>query len=69
MTGFELIAGIIGIFFIVGIAVGVLLVVALPQLRRRRSGVRYLKGGDWQEPPSLGRDDDDKPPRWPGPRA
>jgi hypothetical protein len=71
MSGFELVAGVIGIFFVVGIAVGVLVVIALPQLRpgrRRRyvnDGRRYMNRGGWQEPPA-GRDDDGKPPRWPG---
>jgi hypothetical protein len=72
MSGFELVAGVIGIFFVVGIAVGVLVVIALPQLRRGRRGRRYMNdsrrymsGGGWQEPPAR-RDDDERPPRWPG---
>lgn len=64
MTGFEFVAAIIGIFFAVGIAVGVLLVVALPQFRRSRQVRRYMNAGDWREPPAL--DEDEKPPRWPG---
>jgi hypothetical protein len=66
MSGFELVAGVIGIFFAVGIAVGVLLVIALPQFRRHRNArkYKYMDGGDWQEPPALG--EDDKPPPWPG---
>jgi hypothetical protein len=35
MSGFELIVGVIGAFFIVGFAIGVLLVIALPAFRRR----------------------------------
>jgi hypothetical protein len=67
MSGFELVAGVIGIFFAVGIAVGVLVVIALPQLRRSRRGRRYMNGGGWQEPPRPPAPrDDDKPPRWPG---
>ena len=73
MTGFELVASVIGIFFIVGIAVGVLLVIALPSLRfiwramlrRLRYGRRYMDGGDWRELPPP-RDGGEKPPRWPG---
>jgi hypothetical protein len=69
MSGFELVAGVIGIFFTVGIVVGVLIVIALPPIRHylrvRRN--RYMKGGGWQEPPAL--DDDSDPPRWPGRRG
>ena len=69
MKGFEIIAIVIAVFFVIGIAVGMLLVVALPllksMLRQRREERRYMDGGDWRElPPS--REDDDKPPRWPG---
>ncbi len=64
MSGFALVAGVIGIFFAVGIAVGVLIVIALPQLRRRRYRQRYMDGGSWQEPPAI--DEDEGPPRWPG---
>jgi hypothetical protein len=68
MSGFELVAGVIGTFFVAGIAVGVLGVIALPQLRRIWRGWRgrgYMNGGGWQKPPA-GRDGDGKPPRWPG---
>ncbi len=60
MTGFELVAGVIGIFFVAGIVMGVLVVSVLPRWR----GHRYMNGGDWHELPS--RDDDERPPRWPG---
>jgi uncharacterized membrane protein YciS (DUF1049 family) len=68
MSAFEIIALIIGIFFIVGIIVGILLVVAIPVLRsvlweRRRH--RALKHGNrWKVPPR--NDEDTRPPRWPG---
>jgi len=68
MSGFELIAGVIAIFFVAGIAVGVLLVIALPQLRqvwRSWRGIRYMNRAGWQEPPAP-RHDDAKRPRWPG---
>ena len=61
MTGFELVAGVIGIFFVAGIAMGVLIVTVLPMWRGRR----YMRGGDWQEPLSSHRDDRTRP-RWPG---
>jgi hypothetical protein len=66
MKGFEIIAIVIGVFFAIGIAVGMLLVIALPLLRsmlwnRRR---RYIDRGNWWKLPP--RDDDRRPPRWPG---
>ena len=60
MTGFELVAGVVGVFFVAGIVMGALIVMVLP----RRRGRRYMKGGDWYELPL--RDDDERPPRWPG---
>jgi hypothetical protein len=69
VSGFELVAIVIGVFFVVGIAVGMLLVVALPVLqspRRFRSDDRsYTVDGYWREPRPL-RPDGEKPPRWPG---
>lgn len=50
MTGFNLAAGLLGIFFAAGIAVGLLAVIAAPWLGRRPPAPR----------------DDDKPPRWRG---
>jgi hypothetical protein len=67
MSGFELVAIIIGIFFAIGIAVGVLIVIALPPIRHYFRARRYMSGGDWQEPSAL--DDDGDPPRWPGRRG
>jgi uncharacterized membrane protein YciS (DUF1049 family) len=68
MRGFELIAIVIGVFFAIGIAVGMLLVIALPllrsALRTRRNRRRYKNGGDWWK---LSPDDAvRRPPRWPG---
>jgi hypothetical protein len=64
MSGFELVAGVIGIFFVVGIAVGVIAVIALSSLKhhhRRPPGDDWRAGGrrpdqaddgvGWQEPP------------------
>jgi hypothetical protein len=36
MNGFELVASVIGAFFVIGFAVGALLVIVLPASRRRR---------------------------------
>lgn len=64
MSGIELVASIVGIFFAVGVVVGVLAVIALPRIRYYRRGNRYMNGGGWQEPAATG--DDEEPPRWPG---
>jgi hypothetical protein len=70
MRGFEIIAIVIGVFFAIGIAVGMLLVIALPLLRgmfrSRRNRRRYMDGGGnwWKQSPR--NDDDRRPPRWPG---
>jgi hypothetical protein len=45
MSGFELVTGVIAAFFIIGIGVGVLLVIALPMLRRRRRA----SGAVWRD--------------------
>jgi hypothetical protein len=68
VRGFEIIAIVVGVFFAIGIAVGMLLVIALPMLRgilrNRRNRRRYIDGGNWWKlPPD---DDDRRPPRWPG---
>ena len=81
MRGFELVASVIAAFFVIGIGVGVLLVVALPALHRRR-GTRRIGREDYFPPYGLppgyghngdpgwqepsGPDDGDTPPRWPG---
>jgi hypothetical protein len=54
MRGFEIIAIVIGVFFVIGIAVGTQLVVMLPLpqavFRNRRR--RYMEGGgNWREEP------------------
>ena len=68
MRGFEVIAIVIGVFFVIGIAVGVQLVITLPLLqsafRTRRNRRRYKNGGDWWK---LSPDDAvRRPPSWPG---
>jgi hypothetical protein len=70
MRGFEIIAIVIGVFFVIGIAVGMLLVIALPllraMLRNRRNRRRYMDGGGnwWKQSPR--NYDERRPPRWPG---
>jgi MFS superfamily sulfate permease-like transporter len=68
MRGFEIVAIVIAVFFVIGIAVGMLLVIALPLLRsvrlNRRNRRRYKNGDNWWKPAS--DDDDRRPPRWPG---
>jgi MFS superfamily sulfate permease-like transporter len=67
MRGFEIVAIVIGVFFVIGIAVGVLLVIALPLLRaarlNRRDRRRYKNEANWRK---LLPDGDRRPPRWPG---
>ena len=67
MRGFEIIAIVIGVFFVIGIAVGMLLVITLPLLqavlRSRRNRRRYKNGGDWWK---MSTNDGRRPPRWPG---
>jgi hypothetical protein len=85
VRGFEVVAGVIAAFFLIGIGVGVLLVIALPALRRRRD----IRDIDWDAdrrrhglPPGYGDgegpgwqeppspdDDQGRPPRWPGHRG
>jgi len=64
VTRFELVASVIVIFFVVGIALGVLVITAIPG-GRRHNGRGYADGGDWPEPPRS-TDYQRKPPRWPG---
>jgi hypothetical protein len=62
VSGFELVAGVIAIFFGLGILLGILAVIALG-----RGGGRGGPGSEdppgWEEPPGP---DDDTQPRWPG---
>jgi hypothetical protein len=57
----EVVAAVIIIFFGLGIAMGVLIVVALPH----RRGSKYLHDCKRDEPPTP-PEDDDKAPWWPG---
>jgi hypothetical protein len=67
MRGFDTIAIVIGVFFAVGIAVGMLLVIALPLLRsmhwERRN--RRINSGNWWKLPPPGADGERRHPRWP----
>ena len=67
MRGFEIVAIVIAVFFVIGIAVGMLLVIALPLLRsvrlNRRDRRRYKNEANWRK---LLPDGDRRPPRWPG---
>jgi hypothetical protein len=62
VSGFELVAVVIGIFFTTGLAAGALLVIAVGTLRRREDG-RYLENQDWQALPPP-PPEDEKPPWW-----
>lgn len=62
MTAFEVGAVIVGISLAVGIAVGVLIVIALPQIRYYRNARRHLYRTRREEVPQ--REDDERPPWW-----
>jgi MFS superfamily sulfate permease-like transporter len=68
MSGFEIVAIVVGVFFAMGIAVGMLLVIVFPLLRvmlfERLNRRRYVNGGNWSKLPR--REDGSGPARWPG---
>ncbi len=64
MTSLEIGAGIAMVFLAIGITVGVLIVIVLPQLRYYRHARRYLDDRRREELPPY--DDGERPPRWPG---
>jgi hypothetical protein len=84
VRGFEVVASVIAAFFAIGIGVGVLLVIALPALGRRRGARAIGREDNYRHPYGLppgygdddgpgwqeppGPDDDDSPPPWPGRR-
>jgi hypothetical protein len=66
VTRFEGVALIISIFFVVGIGVGFLAVMALPALVRFLTAVRHrdrLDSNGWDSP-DIGSDDRDDRPWW-----
>jgi hypothetical protein len=81
VRGFEVVAGVIAAFFFIGIGFGVLLMIALPALRRRRDARGIGWDGDYRrrygQPPGGGEndgpgcqgppapDDEGRPPPWP----
>jgi hypothetical protein len=64
MTAFEVGAAIVAVSLAIGIVVGVLIVIALPQIRYYRRARRYLDHGGWEELPPP--EDNGNPPHWPG---
>jgi hypothetical protein len=64
MTSLEIGAAIAAIFLGIGIVVGVLIVIVLPQLRHYHHARRYLDDRMREELPS--HDGGAWPPRWPG---
>ena len=81
MTGFGFVVGVIAAFFILGIGVGVIAVIAMSALKRAQGrpggrprrpgrlgasvGPRSVGGGPGWEEPP-GPDETDDGPRWPG---
>ena len=57
MNGFELVAGVIAAFFVIGIGFGALLVIALPALRRRRGAPSAVWDGEYRRWCGLPADD------------
>jgi len=72
VSGFGLVAGVIGAFFAFGIMTGIFALIALAAVRDgRRRAARPLAWKDrpgWEEPPSPD-DGDEGPPHWPGQRG
>jgi len=77
VTGFGVVAGVVALFFALGIVTGVLAVMALSAMRGHRAyGERRRNFGDddlgrtidWSRPANPGQDDDLRPP-WPGRRG
>jgi hypothetical protein len=67
MDAALVVAAIIGVFFLVGLVVGGIIVIALPLFRGRRSGRDKRRGpGDGPFPRKFERGDPDDRPRWPG---
>jgi hypothetical protein len=84
VRGFEVVAGVIAAFFVIGIVFGVLLVVALPAYDRRRDARSVGAGGEYRRRPgrpggyrpgdAAGWEeppglDGETPPPWPGRRG
>ena len=67
MSPAAIVTAVIGTFFLIGIAVGVLLVIAISALRVSTTRVeRKLARPSWEEPSATDEDDEDEgPPRWP----
>jgi hypothetical protein len=64
MTSFGLVAGVIAVFFVAGIGVGVLIVIALPALRRPRRVPRAKWVGEYRRWHALLADDDSGGADW-----
>ena len=57
MNGFELVAGVIAAFFVIGFGFGALLVIALPVMRRRRGALGAVWDGEYRGRRRLPADD------------
>jgi hypothetical protein len=67
VSAVELVAGVVLAFFAIGIAVGVIGVVALGTVRgRRKTPGQARTDHPHSRPPDPDDDEDDSPPRWPG---
>jgi hypothetical protein len=72
VSAVELVTGVVSAFFAIGIAVGVISVIALGAIRGRRQAVGRAPDGrthadvDVDVDACPGDEEDDSPPRWPG---
>lgn len=67
MSAVGFVAGVVAAFFAIGIAVGVIGVVALGAIRGRQRATDRPRGRRAHADAGLGGDEEDgSPPRWPG---
>ena len=68
MSAIVIIAIVLGVFFVIGLAVGVILMIAWPSRQADRWARLSAPADRRPDPPGHGRDDDDwdEPSRWPG---
>ena len=67
MSAVELVTGVVSAFFAIGIAVGVISVIALGAIRGRRQAAGRAPDGHTHADVDAcpGDEEDDGPPRWP----
>ena len=66
MSAVGLVTGVVSAFFAIGIAVGVIGVIALGAVRGRRQATDRTADRRAHADVNAGDEEDDGPPRWPG---